>query len=62
MDAKKIADKYTYRNEWSEKDGEYAGLCAEFPSLSFVHRQLVIEAKERGVSLNRLVSAKLAAG
>jgi len=112
MDAKKIADRYTYRIEWSEKDGEYAGLCAEFPSLSwvagtqvdalkgiqklvkgvladmkankeefptplamgaysgqfkvripaFVHRQLVIEAKERGVSLNRLVSAKLAAG
>src|SRR5216684_7567415 len=99
MDANKIASKYAYRIEWSDEDGEYAGLCAEFPSLSwlgstpvealkgiqrivrevirdmsanketipeplalgaysgqfkvrippFVHRQLVIEAKERGV-------------
>lgn len=112
MDAMKVADRYTYRIEWSEKDEEHAGLCAEFPSLSwlastqvealkgirklvrqvlrdmkahkepipeplamgaysgefrvripaFVHRQLVIEAAERGVSLNRLVSAKLANG
>ena len=100
------------RIEWSEEDREYAGLCAELRSLSwlaptqvealkgiqklvrevladmkahkepipeplamgaysgefrvripsFVHRQLVIEAAERGVSLNRLVSAKLANG
>lgn len=112
MDPKKVADRYTYRIEWSEEDREYAGLCAELPSLSwlaptqvealkgvqklvrevvadmkahkeqcpeplamgaysgefrvripsFVHRQLVIEAAERGVSLNRLVSAKLASG
>ncbi len=112
MDAKKVADRYTYRIEWSEEDHEFAGLCAELPSLSwlapthvealkgiqklvrdvladikknkeqipeplamgaysgefrvrlpsFVHRQLVIEAAERGVSLNRLVSAKLASG
>src|SRR3989304_1084703 len=27
-------DKYTYRVLWSEEDGEYVGLCAEFPSLS----------------------------
>ncbi|MCU0833952.1 MAG: type II toxin-antitoxin system HicB family antitoxin [Chromatiaceae bacterium] len=25
---------YTYRLTWSEEDGEYVGLCAEFPSLS----------------------------
>lgn len=25
---------YTYRVLWSEEDGEFAGLCAEFPSLS----------------------------
>jgi predicted RNase H-like HicB family nuclease len=36
MDAKKIAGKYTYRIEWSEKDGEYVGLCAEFSSLSWL--------------------------
>lgn len=25
---------YTYRVIWSEEDGEFIGLCAEFPSLS----------------------------
>jgi predicted HicB family RNase H-like nuclease len=29
-------DKYTYRVTWSEDDNEYAGLCAEFPSLSWL--------------------------
>lgn len=29
-------DKYTYRITWSEDDGEYVGLCAEFPSLSWL--------------------------
>ena len=102
-------DRYTYRVIWSEEDGEYVGLCAEFPSLSWLasspesalkgirkvvaevvedmkkegekipepivlkrysgkfmvrvppdlHRGLAIEAAEAGVSLNRLVSAKL---
>ncbi len=102
-------DRYTYRVTWSEEDGEYVGLCAEFPSLSWlastpeaalegirrvvadvvvdleasgepvpepiairqysgkfmvrippeVHRQLVLEAAESGVSLNRVVSTKL---
>ena len=101
---------YTYRVTWSDEDGEYVALCAEFPSLSHldrdperafsgirklvanvvrgmvrakedvprpiatrqfsgkfvarvppeVHRRLVIEAAEVGVSLNRLVSMKLA--
>ena len=103
-------DHYTYRVTWSEEDKEYVGLCAEFPSLSWlasapetalrgvrsvvadavedmerqkepiptplasrsfsgkfmvrvpsnVHRELVVEAAEAGVSLNRLASAKLA--
>lgn len=103
-------DHYTYRVTWSEDDKEYVGLCAEFPSLSWLssspeaafrgiramvaevvqdmreageaipeplaarrfsgrfvvrvpadmHRELVLEASESGVSLNRLVSAKLA--
>ncbi len=102
-------DRYTYRITWSEEDGEYAGLCAEFVSLSWLapepeaafhgirqvvadavadlqkngesvpeplatkkysgrfmvrvppelHRQLVLEAAESGVSLNRLASDKL---
>jgi len=28
--------QYTYRVTWSEDDGEYVGLCAEFPSLSWL--------------------------
>lgn len=104
-------DHYTYRVTWSQEDGEHVGLCAEFPSLSWlaptperalagirrvvieavsdmqaagepipealaekqfsgrfmvrvpslVHRALATEAAEQGVSINRLVSAKLAA-
>jgi len=27
---------YTYRVTWSEKDQEHIGLCAEFPSLSWL--------------------------
>ena len=102
-------DHYTYRVTWSPDDGEFVGLCAEFPSLSWlaatredalegilrlvedcatdmqdngeqvpealadrhfsghfvvrlppeVHRALSIKAAEEGVSLNRLVSARL---
>jgi len=102
---------YTYRVTWSQEDGEHVGLCAEFPSFSWlaptpekalagirrlvsevvddmqitgepipdplsekqysgrfmvrvpslVHRALATEAAEQGVSINRLVSAKLAA-
>ena len=29
-------DHYTYRVTWSEEDSEYVGLCAEFPSLSWL--------------------------
>ena len=103
-------DHYTYRVTWSPEDGECVGLCAEFPSLSWlaataeeafsgirrvvreviedmhanaetppapladraysgrflvrvppeIHRALVLRAAEEGVSLNRLVSARLA--
>jgi len=102
-------DRYSYRVIWSDKDNEYLGLCAEFPSLSWlagtpeaalkgirrvvavgikimeadgdsipeplsnkkysgkfsvrippeVHRHLAIQAAEEGVSLNRLISARL---
>ena len=105
-----MVDHYTYRLTWSPEDGEHLGLCAEFPSLSWLastpsaalsgiqelvgsvladmqangepppepladraysgrfmvrvppetHRNLVIKAAEEGVSLNRLVSARLA--
>lgn len=34
--AQKIVDLYTYRITWSEDDREFVGLCAEFPSLSWL--------------------------
>jgi predicted HicB family RNase H-like nuclease len=102
-------DYYTYRVTWSIEDKEYVGLCAEFPSLSWLdasqeaalhgirqlvadvvsdlqsnsetipeplstknfsghfmvrippelHRELVVEATESRISLNRLVSNRL---
>ena len=30
------ADHYTYRVTWSSEDDEHIGLCAEFPSLSWL--------------------------
>ena len=107
-----MTDHYTYRITWSAEDGEHVGLCAEFPSLSWLapspdealagirqlvrdsladmqttgetppqpmadrtysgkfmvrvppetHRSLAIRAAEQGVSLNRLVSARLTVG
>ena len=30
------SDKYTYRVLWSDEDEEFLGLCAEFPSLSWL--------------------------
>lgn len=40
-------DHYTYRVTWSEEDQEYVGLCAEFPSLSWL--SVSPEAALRGV-------------
>ena len=34
--AAKISDHYTYRVIWSEEDSQCVGLCAEFPSLSWL--------------------------
>lgn len=28
---------YSYQVTWSGEDQEYVGLCAEFPSLSYLH-------------------------
>lgn len=40
-------DRYTYRVTWSEEDGEYVGLCAEFPSLSWL--ESIPEAALKGI-------------
>ena len=103
-------DYYTYRITWSNEGGEYVGLCAEFPSVSWldktpeaalrgirklvkeavsdmkannenvpqalalqsysgkfmvrippnIHRAIAMQAAEAKVSINRVVSAKLA--
>jgi len=45
-------DRYTYRVTWSEEDGEYVGLCAEFPSLSW----LASEPEEALHGLRQVVS------
>ena len=50
------ADHYTYRVTWSEEDSEYVGLCAEFPSLSWLASSP--EAALRGI---RRVVADVAA-
>ena len=34
------SDKYTYRVLWSDEDEEFVGLCAEFPSLSWLASSL----------------------
>jgi predicted HicB family RNase H-like nuclease len=41
------ADHYTYRVTWSPEDGEHVGLCAEFPSLSWLAK--TPEAALKGV-------------
>jgi predicted HicB family RNase H-like nuclease len=33
-----MIEKYSYRVTWSGEDGEYVGLCAEFPRLSWLHK------------------------
>ena len=40
-------DRYTYRVTWSEDDKGYVGLCAEFPSLSWLAK--TPEAALRGI-------------
>lgn len=32
-------EKYIYRVIWSEEDQEFVGLCAEFPSLSWLEEE-----------------------
>jgi predicted HicB family RNase H-like nuclease len=55
-------DKYTYRITWSEDDAEYVGLCAEFPSLSWLAN--TPEAALKGIRkvVNEVVADMLSAG
>jgi Uncharacterized protein encoded in hypervariable junctions of pilus gene clusters len=42
-----LAKQYAYRVIWSEEDKEFVGLCAEFPSLSWLDEDQ--EAAFRGI-------------
>ena len=46
-------DRYTYRVTWSDEDEEYVGLCAEFPSLSWL-----ADTQERALKGIRAVVAE----
>ena len=47
-----MADRYTYRVTWSAEDEEFVGLCAEFPSLSW----LAQTHEEASVGIRNLVT------
>lgn len=49
-------DKYTYRVTWSEEDAQYVGLCAEFPSLSWLAQTPQVALK----GIRKLVSDVIA--
>ena len=36
-----LSEYYTYRVTWSQEDKEHVGLCTEFPSLSYLDKDLV---------------------
>lgn len=72
----KEQDRYTYRVTWSEEDQEYVGLCAEFPSLSWLEgtpekalvgirrlvQQTLAEMKKSGEDLPEPISLKSFSG
>ena len=49
-------DHYTYRVTWSEDDNEYVGLCAEFPSLSWLASSQQAALKGIGLVVSDVVS------
>jgi len=51
---------YTYRILWSEEDDEFVGLCAEFPSLSYLDPDMTA-ALQGIVNLVEQVVADMAA-
>jgi predicted RNase H-like HicB family nuclease len=53
---KAMDDHYSYRVLWSPEDGEYLGLCAEFPSLS----HLAADQVEALVGIRSLVNGVVA--
>jgi predicted HicB family RNase H-like nuclease len=59
---KNYHDKYTYRVTWSEEDAEYVGLCAEFPSLSWLAKTPEAALKGASELVNEVVEDMLQNG
>ena len=55
-------DHYTYRVTWSAEDGEHVGLCAEFPSLSWLAKTPEDALKEIWRIVSEAVADMRAAG
>ena len=59
LESEKVAmqndDTFSYRVIWSDEDGEHVGLCAEFPSLSWLAQ--TPEAALAGIRLYTLGAA-----
>ena len=69
-------DRYTYRITWSVEDEEHVGLCAEFPSLSWladtpegalkgireVVRDVIADMKENGEAVQEPFALKKFSG
>jgi len=69
-------DHYVYKVIWSAEDQEYVGLCAEYPSLSYLHedqlqalggitelvRSVVEDMKANGESLLEPISERQYSG
>ena len=69
-------DHYVYKVIWSVEDQEYVGLCAEYPSLSYLHedrlqalegitelvRSVVEDMKTNGESLPEPISERQYSG
>ena len=51
----KVLDRYSYSVTWSEEDQEHVGLCAEFPSLSWLDSS----PEKALVGIRKLVQATL---
>lgn len=55
-------DHYTYRVTWSAEDQEHVGLCAEFPSLSWLAKTPEDALKGIRKTVSSVVKDLLAAG
>jgi len=69
-------EHYTYRVTWSGEDQEFVGLCAEFPSLSYLDesrfkalegigelvKDVVLDMKENGESIPDPISERSYSG